>query len=327
MGTDGIFDSGRKAPEVIGMEFAQSAYARMFPEVGSALIADVIGDSARSDAERLDALQSLLRLVPRPVVGLSESEFLTAIESAIEFARTARDSDIRRSAWELLGRSDNAIVAEPLTEVLLYETVVEIRSTAAAALANHQDDSVVRAALESAASTDPSADVRLRANWSLLTRDEQPGFVRGTVLDTRLSADARLTPLRIARTPLPYSDHREHIEAEMIPMDGAALDAIAALVRDTIDMSARNAALLELGLGNHPAFAELLLEEPDPSFRRGVIAEMQNRRNQVDVTLQIEQVRQLESDPGMLSFIEDTLSPPPLPDMLGGRRIPVTTPP
>jgi hypothetical protein len=224
-------------------------------------------------------------------------------------------------------RNKRATSTEAFTEALLYDTVVEIRLTAAAALTNHRDDPVVRAALESAASTDPSADVRLRANWSLLTRDEQPGFVREAVLDTRLSADARLTPLRIARTPLPYSDHREHIEAEMIPMDGAALDAIAALVRDTIDMSARNAALLELGLGNHPAFAELLLEEPDPSFRRGVIAEMQNRRNQVDVTLQIEQVRQLESDPGMLSFIEDTLSPPPLPDMLGGRHIPVTTPP
>jgi hypothetical protein len=299
---------GGESPDAKGTDVAEDIYARLFPEAGTANLLSVVGDSAGSPAERLDAFRSVL-IMNSPYRPERRVEFTPqAIAGAIEIGRSAVDATNRRYAWALLAQTGDPAVAQPMTDALLYDADANVRATAAEWLLEYSGDPVVRAALESSAVTDSSLDVRVRARWSTLASQDRAGYVRATLLDPRLTPLEQIAPLILARSERYREIDSSSRDSEIAAVDGAALDALAGIARSSNDGATRVAALTELGLGGHSEFQTLLQTAPEDQLRQ-VTVNLINRSSRTGVKIQLEQMLAwLPPDSGSRDSIESSLS-------------------
>jgi len=297
----------------VGTDLAQRAYARMFPDAGAQLIEAVVTDSARSDAERLDAIDTLLRSAPRISAGgvMRRGEISpAALAAAVELGRSSASAETRRRVWQQLGQTGNAQLAQPLTDTLLYDPDEEVRAVAADALTVFRAEPAVRAALESVAVGEGSPELRLRARWSALDDAERASYVSATLLDPVLSTEERMAPVILARTRRPTIPGSESRNAEIPALEGEALDAIARIASGNHDDSIRRAALFELGYAGHADFVSLMFDGTDAALRRSVLIELSNRRGTPGIAERIAQVLGAEPDAGVRQMMETLLAPP-----------------
>ena len=148
--------------EDLGTRLAQRAYAFLLPDSSSGQLESIIMNLGHTYDERLAAIRTLVRDVRRRTrEGSIPAELSSpAMAAAIELARSAPDLATRREIWQLLAQTGHPILAQPLTDALLYDADARVRETAAEALFAYLPDPVVRAALESARITDASPAVR-----------------------------------------------------------------------------------------------------------------------------------------------------------------------
>lgn len=141
--------------------------------------------------------------------------------------------------WELLGQTGDPILAQPLTDTLLYDADDRVRAVAADNLAAFRADPAVRAALESVAAEATSPDLRLRAQWSALDDVARVSYVSATLFDRELSPEQQMAPVILARTRRPGIAASERRNAEIPALEGEALDAIARITPDLHDQANR----------------------------------------------------------------------------------------
>jgi hypothetical protein len=231
---------------------------------------------------------------------------------AIEIGRSDADAATRSRAWALLAQTGNRSVVQPMTDALLYDPSAEVRATTAEWLFDYRSDPIVRTALESAAVSDASPEVRLRAYWSTLENDGRAAFVRTTLLDRRLTPEERIAPLIHARAWRNeyVGSSSDFIDSEIPAMDREALDTLAEIAASSDDAASRIAAVTELGLGGHRDFLALLQEEPDD--RQGqILNNLFNRRQMPGVREFLEQsVNALAPGSSARTRLERSLAPP-----------------
>src|SRR5690606_26823999 len=172
--------------------------------------------------------------------------------------------------WELLAETDNPLVVRALMDALLADSDASVRAAVADQLMDYRLDPVVQATLVAAAASDVSADVRLRARWSTLTREERSEYVSAALLDPDLTFEERMAPLQHARTHRRGMSNAEFNASEIPAVAGEALDAVAVIAASSRDAATRTTALVELGLGGHPEFVRHFMAERERRVRQSV---------------------------------------------------------
>jgi hypothetical protein len=300
--------------ESVATDRAQRTYASLFPESSAPLIESVVLDSARSDADRLDAIDTLLRSAPRLSAdgAMQRTDISPAVlAAAIELGRSSASAETRRRIWEQLGQTGNPQLTQPLTDALLYDADDAVRAVAADALTEFRAEPAVRAALESVAVGEASPELRLRARWSVLDDADRIDHAVVTLLDPGLTIAERMAPVMLARArrarSIPFVEPRDYA----IPaLEGAALEAIAGIAEGDHDDPIRQAALFELGFAGHPDFVELLFDRTDAALRRSVLMELRNRRGTPGVLERVDQAVAAEPDADVRQLLENLLAPP-----------------
>jgi hypothetical protein len=94
----------------------------------------------------------------------------------------------------VLRRKYDASLELPLSNALLSDPDAAVRTEAALGLQRYLDTAGGRAALDHAARSDASADVRLAAQMAMMDRDERQALHRETLLDRSLTPAERLAP-------------------------------------------------------------------------------------------------------------------------------------
>ncbi len=116
-----------------------------------------------------------------------------AIAAATDLATRSPTTLTRQQVWALLRQSTfDPVLAQPLTNALLTDPDAIVRKEAALGLGDYRTVSGAQVALEHAARTDGSSEVRLAARMALLDRDGRLAFQRSILLDSSLTAAERL---------------------------------------------------------------------------------------------------------------------------------------
>jgi HEAT repeat protein len=157
----------------IGDEQADRAIAQALAGLGGDRLPDVLtvlrGLADQDQTRAAEALAGALR------AGASRHAFLRQLK--------ALDADVRLMAVEIIGRIGEDEVVEPLTDVLTRDPVADVRSRAAALLADAVGEQA-RAALKRAQRDDPNSVVRRVAGRALDRgqgrAEEPPIFQAGT---------------------------------------------------------------------------------------------------------------------------------------------------
>src|SRR5690606_29253518 len=115
--------------------------------------------------------------------------------AAAELALTATDPAGRARVWQLLRGAKNAVAVPALASSLATDSSPAARIEALRTLAaDFADNPSARAALEQAAISGTTAQIRLEATWALRDGIGRNRYVRDTLLDWRLSDEERLAP-------------------------------------------------------------------------------------------------------------------------------------
>ena len=181
-------------PSAFVKQLIVTLQAEIFP-VDEALLAAITAkvlDRGMPVDEWLDELNRLKQMTGRA----GQTRLSDDVARAIADMST-RITDPRQlsSFISALQGLDNAVLVQPLANVLRNSESDGIRLEAAIQLAGFRRDPVARAALDAAASADPSPDVRLNARWAALDEAGHRNLIVASLLDTRLTDAERIEPL------------------------------------------------------------------------------------------------------------------------------------
>jgi hypothetical protein len=288
--TDGPVVSGELLEPVIS-----GLQDQLFPvdETTLAAIEQRVLDTRLPPVDRMREFGRLTRMSERSgSVQISDAAALAGVEIVMSV-----DNDWERETLLASLRGvDNAVVVQPLSNILRNDNNEATRLQAALALTAFDQDPLARAALETAANIDPSAEVRQNARWGLLDTAGRRNLIIATLLDTRLSDAERLEPLLF-----------EPDWANELPVDlGSAVDAtvvneLTALLRREERVDTRVNIVGRFTASSNPALTPMLIErlaEDDSLIVRRLAVEALGRRR---------------DEPGVKSAIERAAAEDPSP--------------
>jgi hypothetical protein len=106
---------------------ARVVYSQMSPQSAGTVYARLVGDTGRTDRQRLDALRERY-LGEGHTLGFREDE---VFDAALELARGALVPETRREAWQILGGTGHSAIMRPLMDALRLDGDAKVRRAAA----------------------------------------------------------------------------------------------------------------------------------------------------------------------------------------------------
>jgi hypothetical protein len=288
--TDGPVVSGEfLEPVISGLQ------DQLFPvdESTLAAIEQRVLDTRLPPVDRMREFARLKRMSERSgSVQISDDAAL----AGVEILMSVDNDGERQTLLTSLTGVDNAVIVQPLSNILRNDTNEATRLQAALALTAFDQDPLARAALETAANIDPSAQVRQNARWGLLDTAGRQNLIVATLLDTRLGDAERLEPLLF-----------ELDWANEPPVDlGSAVDAtvvneLTALLRREERADTRVNIVGRFTASSNPAltpmFVERLAEDDSLIVRRLAVEALGKRRDEPGVSSAIERAAAEDPSP------------------------------
>ena len=219
-------------------------------------------------ARLVDAILSLAAQIEDGLLNSDTFARFASQASAAELdSARAQFAEAPAGILYLLGNKGDSRVIGPMSDVLLYDQNDQTRRAAASILGEFADEPIARAALESAAARDSSAEVSETANNYLLDDREHLEAIFATVRDTSLSDEERLYSILLGQR-LQYVDRGFSVDAETV-------DVVAELIERSDVPVRREALLLLSSYGRSPSFVPVYLErlrnDPSPEVRADLL--------------------------------------------------------
>jgi HEAT repeat protein len=287
------FTAGPEHAAAYAAEVVEELRVEEFPADASGMAVQfeafdaVIQDPSAGFEERMEALSSAAQIVRRarnPAItsrfvdsalllatqvesaASASSEFLAMLARLLPDEQAAMRSQVgtlRASVFRYLGDTDDTRLIRPMSDALLYDPHEEVRLAAARILGEFADDAVARSALESAAQSDASAEVRETARQYVIDDAARLDDIFTVVRDSSLPDAERLAPIM-------YWDQLQFVERGFL-LDTTTVTVIAELVARNADVGTRRQVLVMLGMTESPSlvpiFIDRLRNDPSPEVR------------------------------------------------------------
>jgi HEAT repeat protein len=275
--TSGLLDAAEfLAPVIAGLQ------EQLFPvdEATLAAIEQRVLDTSLAHVDRMREFGRLKRMSER--AGRTQLSDDVALAGVDIFMSASNDWERQTLLTSLTG-VDNAVVVQPLSNILRNDANEATRLQAALALTAFDQDVYARAALETAANVDPSAAVRQNARWGLLDAAGRRNLIIASLLDTRLSDAERIEPLLFQGNWL-----NEPPVQLGSAIDATLVNELTALLRREERESTRLSIVGNFTSSSNPAltplFIELLAEDESVVIRRLAVEALGLRRDEPGVS-------------------------------------------